>query len=129
MGEEKKLTALVIEDNEDNMVLITTLLRMNGFKSIWADTGLKGLQMAQEQNPDFILLDIQLPDIEGTEVLKRIRALKTDVCRICVIAMTSYAMAGDREKLIGLGCNGYIQKPINPMRVISQIREVIEECS
>ncbi|MCK5131189.1 MAG: response regulator [Candidatus Sabulitectum sp.] len=129
MDDEKKLTALVIEDNEDNMVLITKLLHMNGFKIIWADTGMKGLRMAQEENPDFILLDIQLPDIEGTEVLKKIRALDTSAGRVCVIAMTSYAMAGDRERLMALGCNGYIEKPINPMTVISQIRKVIEEYS
>ena len=127
MSEKKKLTALVIEDNEDNMVLITTLLRMNGFNSIWANTGMKGFQMAQEENIDFVLLDIQLPDIEGTEVLKEIRALDTSAGRVCIIAMTSYAMAGDRERLMSLGCNGYIEKPINPMRVISQIRKVIEE--
>lgn len=129
MSDEKKLTALVIEDNEDNMVLITKLLQINKFDCLMAYTGIDGFQMAQKHNPDFILLDIQLPDIEGTEVLKRIRALKTDVSNVCIIAMTSYAMFGDRERLMRAGCNGYIEKPINPMKVIGQIKKIIKGCS
>ncbi len=126
MSAEKKQIALVVEDNEDNMVLITMLLKNAGYESIWADTGLKGVQLALEQEPDFVLLDIQLPDIDGTEVLKRIRALDAGVAKIPIIAMTSYAMAGDREKLLAAGCDGYIEKPIDPMRVISQIRTILE---
>lgn len=122
---DKRQKALVIEDNEDNMVLITRLLQKAGYESIWAETGLKGVQLVQEHKPDFVLLDIQLPDIDGTEVLKRIRALKTDIAKIPVIAMTSYAMAGDREKLLAAGCDGYIEKPIDPVRVISQIRTIV----
>ncbi|MCD6533409.1 MAG: response regulator [Deltaproteobacteria bacterium] len=126
MTAERKQTALVVEDNEDNMVLITMLLENAGYEHIWADTGLKGVELVLEQEPDFVLLDIQLPDIEGTEVLKRIRALEdAEVAKIPIIAMTSYAMAGDREKLLAAGCDGYIEKPINPMRVISQIRAIL----
>jgi CheY-like chemotaxis protein len=127
MSAEKKQTALVVEDNEDNMVLITMLLKNAGYEYIWADTGLKGVELALEQEADFVLLDIQLPDINGTEVLKRIRALDADVAKIPIIAMTSYAMAGDREKLLAAGCDGYIEKPIDPMRVISQIRVILGE--
>ena len=119
-------TALVIEDNEDNMVLITRLLRSAGFQTIEAVTGIDGLNMALAQQPDFVLLDIQLPDIEGTEVLKRLRA--TDAGKnIPVIAVTSYAMSGDRERLLAAGCNGYIEKPVNPMLVIDQIKRVVGE--
>ena len=125
MTAEKKQTALVVEDNEDNMVLITMLLKNAGYESIWADTGLKGVELALEQEPDFVLLDIQLPDIDGTEVLKRIRVLDAEVAKIPIIAMTSYAMAGDREKLLAAGCDGYIEKPNDPMRVISQIRTIL----
>ena len=127
MAVEKMQTVLVVEDNEDNMVLITMLLKNAGYEYIWADTGLKGVQLALEQEPDFVLLDIQLPDIDGTEVLKRIRALDVDVAKIPIIAMTSYAMAGDRERLLVAGCDGYIEKPIDPMRVISQIQEILRE--
>lgn len=127
MSTNRKLKALVIEDNTDNMTLITMLLHKSGFESAWANTGLKGVKMAEEENPDFILLDIQLPDIDGYEVLDRIRALKSNMAKVPVIAMTSYAMAGDRERLLDAGCNGYIEKPINPMRVIDQIRRIIEK--
>ena len=127
MTTERKQTVLVIEDNEDNMVLITMLLQNAGYESIWADTGLKGVQMTLEQEPDLVLLDIQLPDIEGTEVLTRIRSLNADIAGIPIIAVTSYAMSGDREKLLAAGCDGYIEKPIDPMRIISQIRAIVGE--
>ena len=114
---------LVIEDNEDNIVLITRLLEKSGYKVMQAKTGLIGYEMAISQKPDFILLDIQLPDIEGIEVLHRIRANK-ETEKIIVIAVTSYAMEGDRERLLGSGCNGYIEKPIDPLRVINQIQQI-----
>ncbi|MCW8826034.1 MAG: response regulator [Gammaproteobacteria bacterium] len=127
MAENNRQLALVIEDNEDNMVLITMLLENAGYASIWAENGEKGVQMAIDKRPDFVILDIQLPDINGTEVLKRIRALDLDISRVPIIAMTSYAMSGDREKLLAAGCDGYIEKPIDPMQVIKQIRNILEE--
>ncbi len=127
MAEGKKQTALVVEDSEDNMVLITMLLDNAGYESIWAENGEKGVKMAVEEQPDFVILDIQLPDINGTEVLKRIRALDMDIANVPIIAMTSYAMSGDREKLLAAGCDGYIEKPIDPMCVIDQIRAVLAE--
>ncbi|HEA26361.1 MAG TPA: response regulator [Ectothiorhodospiraceae bacterium] len=129
MTESNKQTALVVEDNEDNMVLITMLLNNAGYESIWAETGEKGVQMAAEKQPDFVILDIQLPDINGNEVLKRIRALDMDIAKVPIIAMTSYAMSGDRERLLAAGCDGYIEKPIDPMHVIDQIRAVLAEKS
>ncbi|MCW8887755.1 MAG: response regulator [Gammaproteobacteria bacterium] len=126
MAENNRQLALVIEDNEDNMVLITMLLDNAGYASIWAENGEKGVQMAIDKRPDFVILDIQLPDINGTEVLKRIRALDLDISRVPIIAMTSYAMSGDREKLLAAGCDGYIEKPIDPMHVIKQIRNILE---
>lgn len=119
-------TALIIEDNHDNMVLITRLLEKSGYLTLKAMTGLEGFEMAREKRPDFIILDIQLPDIEGTEVLQKIRNSEIGNS-IPVIAMTSYAMSGDREKLLSAGCDGYIEKPIDPALVISQIQMVIEE--
>lgn len=129
MTDSNKQTALVVEDNEDNMVLITMLLDNAGYESIWAETGEKGVQMAAEKQPDFVILDIQLPDINGNEVLKRIRALDMDIAKVPIIAMTSYAMSGDRERLLAAGCDGYIEKPIDPMHVIDQIRAVLAEKS
>ncbi len=117
-------TALVIEDNEDNMELITFILEANGYQTIRAATGHLGVSLAIEKQPDFIILDIQLPDIMGTEVLKQIRALQVS-STIPIIAMTSYAMAGDREMLLNAGCDGYIEKPIDPTAVMTQIQNVI----
>jgi len=127
--EEKKQTALIIEDNEDNMVLISTFLENAGYLFFWAQNGEQGVSMVAENRPDFVILDIQLPDILGNEVLNRIRALDSSISNVPVIAMTSYAMSGDREKLLAAGCDGYIEKPIDPMRVISQIKEILLETS
>ena len=121
-------TALVIEDNVDNMELISLILEKNGYKVLKAETGQQGLDVALEARPDFIILDIQLPDMDGLEVLWKIRSSEIDG-GIPVIAMTSYAMVGNREKMMAAGCNGYIEKPIDPERVIGQIREILGEKS
>jgi len=84
--------------------------------------------MALRLKPDFIILDIQLPDIDGTEVLRRIRESETGGA-VPIIAMTSYAMAGDREKLLIAGCDEYVEKPIDPQRVIAQIKTAIGDLS
>jgi len=115
---------LVIEDNENNMELITFILEAKNYQTLKAYTGKMGVSIALKELPDFIILDIQLPDILGTEVLKMIR--KTEVGHtIPIIAMTSYAMAGDREKLLSAGCDGYIEKPIDPATVMAQIEKVL----
>ncbi len=116
--------ALVIEDNADNMKLITFILEKNGYVTIRAENGKTGIELALKEKPDFILLDIQLPDMDGTEVLKEIRKSEIDG-KIPVIAITSYAMSGDRTRLIEAGCNGYLEKPIDPVTIINQIREII----
>jgi two-component system, cell cycle response regulator DivK len=119
-------TALLIEDNENNLELIRFILERAGYNTRFAMTGLDGVEQALTNPPDFIILDIQLPDINGLEVLKRIRAdhLAKD---LPVIAMTSYAMSGDKERLLAAGCTSYIEKPIDPMVVMKQIREAINE--
>lgn len=119
-------TALIIEDDDNNMEVIAILLENSGYQYIKAETGQKGIDLAIEKLPDFILLDIQLPDINGYEVVKKIRASKADG-HIPIIAMTSYAMSGDREKLLAAGCNGYIEKPIDPEKVMEQIRIILGE--
>ena len=119
-------TALIIEDNDNNLELIRFILERAGYKTRFAMTGLEGVQQALTIPPDFVVLDIQLPDINGLEVLKRIRASKIGK-DIPIIAMTSYAMSGDREKLIAAGCTSYIEKPIDPMLVIGQIEQAIQK--
>ena len=118
-------TALIIEDHPDNMVLIGRLLEKSGYQTLRASSGKEGFELARQQKPDFIILDVQLPDIDGGEVLCKIRAELGD--RIPVIAMTGNALASDRERLIAAGCDCYIEKPIDTTRIISQIRVVIGE--
>ncbi len=121
--------ALVIEDTPDNMRLITFLLNRSGYETIEAGTGQKGIELAlATPRPDFIILDIQLPDMSGNEVLAAIRNSEANGS-IPIIAMTSYAMSGDREKLLAAGCNGYLEKPIDPLKVIEQIHEILGETS
>jgi two-component system, cell cycle response regulator DivK len=117
-------TALIIEDNDNNLELIRFILQQAGYRVRFAMTGLEGVQQALTIPPDFIVLDIQLPDINGLEVLKRIRANPVGQT-VPIIAMTSYAMSGDKERLLDAGCTSYIEKPIDPMTVIAQIEAVI----
>ncbi|SDK93145.1 Response regulator receiver domain-containing protein [Maridesulfovibrio ferrireducens] len=117
--------ALIIEDNDDNLELISFILNAYGYEYSSAMSGMEGYNKALTEHPDFILLDIQLPDISGTEVLAKLRATEATKS-IPVIAMTSYAMAGDREKLMDAGCNGYIEKPIDPEIVIQQIQSFLD---
>ncbi len=118
--------ALIIEDDENNTVLISALLQKSGYQTMHSWNGEEGLRRAAEEKPDFIILDIQLPGIDGYEVLRRLRVSQEN-STTQVIAMTSYAMSGDRERLLKAGCNGYIEKPIDPARVIAQIHEVTGE--
>jgi len=121
----KKLRALVIDDTPDNVRLITLILNNNGIETIVAETGSQGIEKAERESPDFIILDILLPDKNGLDVLKAIRSLKSNG-RVPVIAMTSYAMSGDRQRFLNAGCNGYIEKPINPMTVMTEIETILK---
>jgi len=120
--------ALIVEDNENNMELISFILEASGEETLQAMNGLTGVEKALTEQPDYIILDIQLPDIDGFEVLRQIRASEEGK-NIPVIAMTSYAMSGDKEKMLSAGCNGYIEKPIDPERVMLQIRDVLEKAT
>jgi two-component system, cell cycle response regulator DivK len=120
-----KKTVLIIEDNEQNLYLMRFLLEKNGFLVIDAADGLKGIQTAYTLLPDLILLDIQLPGMDGYAVASELRkqeALKATP----IIAVTSYAMVGDRERALGSGATGYIEKPINPFTFVEQIRLHLE---
>jgi len=117
-------TALIIEDNEDNLVLISRLLNKSMYRVIFAVTGHDGIKTAAAEGPDFIILDIQLPDMDGTDVFHSLRQ-NNATSSIPVIAMTSFAMAGDRERLLAAGFNGYIEKPIDPALVVKQIEDIV----
>jgi two-component system, cell cycle response regulator DivK len=115
---------LVIEDNENNRYLIGFILRKNGYEVIEARTGEEGVELAIKEKSDLILMDIQLPGIDGLETTRRIRESKADG-EIPIIALTSYTMTGDREKALKAGCTGYIEKPINPDTFISDVEKYL----
>jgi two-component system cell cycle response regulator DivK len=113
-------TALLIEDNEQNRYLVTFLLGRNGFRVVSAEDGPRGIEIANSLLPDVILLDIQLPRMDGYAVaraLRRSHALRETP----IVAVTSHAMAGDREKAIEAGCSAYIEKPIDPETFLAEI--------
>ena len=111
---------LVVDDNENNLYLIRYLLERHGFEVIEASDGTGGVALATQEKPDLIIMDIQLPDIDGLEATKRIRASEADG-QIPIIALTSFAMPGDRKKVLEAGCNGYIAKPIDVESFIAEI--------
>jgi CheY-like chemotaxis protein len=113
---------LVVEDNPNNMRLLLKLLGGNGYETITAETGEAGVQLAMEEMPDLILMDIKLPGIHGVEATKRIRA-SVGGSKAVIIAVTSYAMAGDRERFLSQGFDGYIEKPIDPYTIVKEIEE------
>ncbi len=115
-----KARILLIEDNEQNRYLARFLLEQGGHEVLQAETGPLGLEMAARIKPDLILLDIQLPGMDGHAVA---RTLKSDAAlrTIPIVAVTSYAMAGDREKCLEAGAEGYIEKPINPETFLAEI--------
>lgn len=115
---------LVIEDNETNIYLIGFILKKNGHEVIEARTGEEGVELAIKEKPDLILMDIQLPGIDGLEVTRRIRESEADE-EVPIIALTSYAMTGDREKALKAGCTGYIEKPINPDTFMIEIEKYL----
>jgi CheY-like chemotaxis protein len=119
---------LVIEDNEQNMYLVTYILERYNFLVIQARNGAEGVALAGDHMPEMILLDIQLPVMDGYTVARELRKINT-LEKTPIIAITSYAMPGDREQAIKAGCSGYIEKPINPDTFISQIREYLKSDS
>ena len=108
-----KRKILLIEDNEQNRYLTTFLLEGHGYQVVSAPDGLAGVAMARDERPDLILLDIQLPGMDGYAVARALRSIAT-LRSVPIIAVTSFAMVGDREKCLAAGCTGYIEKPINP---------------
>jgi len=117
---------LVIEDNEQNLYLVTFILEKNGFDVVAARDGREGIDIACSVTPALILLDIQLPLMDGYEVARRLRRIEA-VKDIPIIAVTSYAMVGDREKSIDAGCTGYMEKPINPVTFLDEIRKYLPD--
>ncbi len=119
-----KQKILVIEDNEQNMYLVNFILEKFGYQVIQARSGDEGIQQAQQQKPDLVLLDIQLPVMDGYAVARELRKMK-EMTEIPIVAVTSYAMPGDRENALKAGCSGYIEKPINPETFITEVEHYL----
>ena len=119
-----KRTILLIEDNEQNRYLATFLLEKHDYTVVAAPTGKIGIELAQTLVPDLILLDIQLPVMDGYAVAHTLRGVES-LHATPIIAVTSYAMQGDREKSLAAGCTGYIEKPINPETFVPEIERFL----
>jgi two-component system cell cycle response regulator DivK len=115
---------LVVEDTEDNRRIVRDLLTSAGYELIEASDGLSGVAMAARHSPDLILMDIQLPGLDGYEATRRIKA-QSELSRIPVIAVTSYALSGDEAKAQAAGCDAYIAKPFSSRQLLAQVRALI----
>lgn len=115
---------LIIEDNEQNMYLVTFILEKHGYNVVQAWRGDTGIQLAMDETPDLILLDIQLPSMDGYTVARELRKIES-MKDTPIVAVTSYAMPGDREQALEAGCSGYIEKPINPETFMSEVRNFL----
>lgn len=112
---------LLVEDNAQNRYLITFLLNANGFRVATAEDGPEALAMAADGGFDLVLLDIQLPAMDGYDIARALRR-NARLDGVAIVAVTSYAMAGDRERALAAGCDGYIEKPIDPETFVAQLR-------
>ena len=117
---------LVVEDTEDNRQIIRDLLTSAGYELLEAVDGLEGVTTAEREQPDLILMDIQLPGIDGYEATRRIRAIPT-LAKVPIIAVTSYALSGDEAKTRAAGCDGYVAKPFSPRQLLAKIREFLPD--
>ena len=117
---------LIVEDQEDNRAILRDLLSTAGYELIEATNGQEGVELAQQQRPDLILMDINLPVIDGYEATRRI---KGDAALIAtpIIAVTSYALSGDEAKARTAGCDGYVTKPFSPRQLLAKLREYLGE--
>jgi two-component system, cell cycle response regulator DivK len=117
---------LMVEDTEDNRQILRDLMSSAGYELLEAVDGAEGIAMAAKHRPDLILMDIQLPVIDGYEASRRIKS-NPELRHIPIIAVTSYALAGDEAKTLAAGCDGYIAKPFSPRLLLEKIREFLPQ--
>jgi two-component system, cell cycle response regulator DivK len=119
-------TVLIVEDNELNMKLFHDLLDAQGYQTLQTREGLQALALAREHRPDLILMDIQLPEISGLEVVKWLKE-DEQLASIPVIAVTAFAMKGDEERILEGGCEAYLSKPISVMSFLDTVKRFLGE--
>jgi len=117
---------LVIEDNEQNLYLTTYILEAHGYRVIQARDGREGIEKAAQERLALILLDIQLPGVDGYTVARELRR-NPALDGVPIVAVTSYAMVGDRERTLDAGCVGYIEKPINPETFVAEVEGYLSQ--
>ena len=117
---------LIIDDDPKNVVLVRDLLQVNGYSTNEATDGKEGVELAKANKPDLILMDIQMPEMDGLEAT---RILKTDAAtrNIPIIALSSYAMMGDKERILEAGCDGYLSKPVDIKELLKTVAEYLSE--
>jgi two-component system cell cycle response regulator DivK len=115
---------LIVEDTEDNRRIMRIALTGAGFEVLEAEDGMAGVAAASQHKPDLILMDIQLPIIDGYEATRRIRAIPA-LKAVPIIAVTSYALSGDETKAREAGCDGYMAKPFSPRQLVAQVRSLL----
>jgi two-component system cell cycle response regulator DivK len=113
---------LVVEDNEKSMKLFRDVLQVKGYRTLEATTGRRAVELATEHPPDLVLMDIQLPDIDGVVALARLRADER-TASIPVVALTAQAMEGDRDRFLAAGFDGYLSKPVNVVELIDTVNQ------
>jgi len=117
---------LVVEDNDRNRRLLEILLKAKGYEVIEAATGEEAMNCLKSQMPDLILMDIQLPNMDGLALTRKIKN-RTKTRDVNIIAVTAYAMKGDRERILEAGCDAYISKPIDTRKLLLLIADLLEE--
>jgi two-component system cell cycle response regulator DivK len=120
----RRRKVLIVEDNELNMKLFNDLLTAHGYHTLQTKDGYEALLFARQHHPDLILMDIQLPEVSGLEVTRWLKA-DEDLRQIPVIAVTAFAMKGDREKICDSGCEAYIAKPISVARFLEIVEQTL----
>ena len=122
----KNSTVLLVEDNEDNLLIYSTILRHSGYTVVEARDGQAGIEAAQRENPGLILMDVSIPIIDGLEATRRLKA-DPNTKHIPIIALTAHALASDQQKAIEAGCDAYIAKPAEPRAVVAAVKEYLGE--
>jgi two-component system cell cycle response regulator DivK len=117
---------LIVEDNEKNMKLVRDILRFKGYRTLEATSGREGVRIALAEQPDLVLMDVQLPDIDGVAALQALRA-DPAAAEMTVVALTAFAMKSDRERFLSAGFDGYITKPISVREFPDQVRQFCEQ--
>ncbi|MEA4909354.1 MAG: response regulator [Chloroflexi bacterium] len=122
----EKRTVLVVEDNPDNLDLIRYLMETAGYQVYTAEDGRQALEQAQQRRPDFMLLDLTIPEIDGWDLARQLKA-GADTAHIFIIALTGHAMPGDRKRALESGCDAYVTKPLDTPNFVHQVETLLSK--